>query len=317
MGLSLGCAGPIPLGDTGCRTLLKASVFRHVVVIGDEEVQMAAATGWHDFEMPACDAVVLEPACFYSGRVLADLLDTAWTAVMPGGALFIYGWSWPTRREIIQAFLAGKHGCLFTVACQDGLAVVVKPRNLEAVDIAAVLWGMNAYGSAAAPPWSNSYAQYGLSAIVRPRKILEVGVLRGFSGAALVLGSGVAEVYVGVDNGAEGDVLHDTRETFLRSGCPLIPAIVIGDSSTAEIPVADVDLLHLDAGHDIDSVFKDLVRYWPYVRAGGVVWVDDWLQMSVRNGIHRFMSEEYRGPCFILETETGGYGIVKTQAANV
>ncbi len=53
------------------------------------------------------------------------------------------------------------------------------------------------------------------------------------------------------------------------------------------------DLIYLDAGHEVDNVYRDLEAWFPYVSdKKGVFCGDDWMWPSVRAAVERF-AEDY------------------------
>ncbi|MBM3208509.1 MAG: class I SAM-dependent methyltransferase [Chlamydiae bacterium] len=51
---------------------------------------------------------------------------------------------------------------------------------------------------------------------------------------------------------------------------------------------ATPDLIYIDAGHDYESVYKDLLAWYPLVRGHGVLCGDDWWWDSVRKAVEDF-----------------------------
>lgn len=50
----------------------------------------------------------------------------------------------------------------------------------------------------------------------------------------------------------------------------------------------EADAVYLDASHDEDDVFQDLMNFWDVVCAGGVLFGDDWGWRTVRAAVRRF-----------------------------
>lgn len=51
------------------------------------------------------------------------------------------------------------------------------------------------------------------------------------------------------------------------------------------------DLVYIDAGHDTESVYNDLCRWYPFVEGRGILCGDDWLWDTVRVAVERFAAE--------------------------
>ncbi len=51
------------------------------------------------------------------------------------------------------------------------------------------------------------------------------------------------------------------------------------------------DLIYIDASHDTDSLYQDLVLWYPRVAHTGILCGDDWCWESVRKAVRRFASE--------------------------
>lgn len=51
------------------------------------------------------------------------------------------------------------------------------------------------------------------------------------------------------------------------------------------------DLIYLDASHDEQDVYNDLLAYWPLLTPNGIIFGDDWDWMSVRLGVKKFCGE--------------------------
>lgn len=52
------------------------------------------------------------------------------------------------------------------------------------------------------------------------------------------------------------------------------------------------DLIYLDASHDTQSVYEDLIAWYPYVRDHGTICGDDWIWPSVQAAVNTFSSEQ-------------------------
>ena len=48
------------------------------------------------------------------------------------------------------------------------------------------------------------------------------------------------------------------------------------------------DLVYVDGGHDANTCFNDMVRYWPLLRAGGIMFGDDYPEPGVTQAVQTF-----------------------------
>jgi hypothetical protein len=51
------------------------------------------------------------------------------------------------------------------------------------------------------------------------------------------------------------------------------------------------DLVYIDAGHDTESVYTDLITWYPFVESRGILCGDDWVWDTVRVAVERFANE--------------------------
>lgn len=56
------------------------------------------------------------------------------------------------------------------------------------------------------------------------------------------------------------------------------------DSSQAEFPF-EIDLLLIDADHTYEAVKKDILQWWPKIKAGGLVLFHDYIKKEDNNGV--------------------------------
>ncbi len=274
---------------------------RSAHVIGPVDVERAAAVGVCNAVVPdGQEAVVLLPACFYSTSFFDNVMASSWQALRPSGSLMVYGYSWAERRQQIVKFVTSVGAPFFTVLGDDGLCVSVKPSTAPA-DMVELLSKVD--GGVHSQWYERARVYYALGAFLRPKAILEVGVLRGYAGAALSLGSGIGTTYTGVDNGVESDILSVVPRIFKACGCQ-DPNLLISDSLSASVP-GQFDIVHLDCRHDENGVYEEAMKYWPSVARGGVLLIDDWLQSSVRYGVYRFVKKVPEVSMLLIDTVTG------------
>lgn len=72
----------------------------------------------------------------------------------------------------------------------------------------------------------------------------------------------------------------------------IIPVRMDSLTAAAKLKKLDIqiDLIYIDAAHDFESVYKDLVAWYPYVWRG-IFCGDDWHIGDVQNAVKRFASE--------------------------
>lgn len=46
-------------------------------------------------------------------------------------------------------------------------------------------------------------------------------------------------------------------------------------------------LIYIDAGHETENVYQDILAWYPHLVSGGVLCGDDWMWESVREGVIR------------------------------
>jgi hypothetical protein len=51
------------------------------------------------------------------------------------------------------------------------------------------------------------------------------------------------------------------------------------------------DAIYIDASHEEDDVYQDLLDYSQVVKKGSILFGDDWLWLGVQNAVKRFASE--------------------------
>ena len=104
-------------------------------------------------------------------------------------------------------------------------------------------------------------------------EVLELGVCHGRTLAALGLAAKGSEV-TGIDHfGLEGSPFA-VREQLRRMGLGGVQ-LTVGD--TRVVPWGKpLDLLLIDAGHDEANVSRDVAKYVPFVKPGGMCFFHDW-----------------------------------------
>ena len=51
------------------------------------------------------------------------------------------------------------------------------------------------------------------------------------------------------------------------------------------------DLIYIDAAHDTESVYRDLVAWWPHLNENGILSGDDWWSEDVKRAVVQFAQE--------------------------
>lgn len=174
----------------------------------------------------------------------------------------------------------------------------------------------------------------------RPRVIVEVGVWKGASSIAMakrLKDRGQDSVVISVDTWL-GSVEHWTDPTWFESlviehGQPMLmrtfmtnvlaagvedvivplPLDSLGAAETLRRYGIQIDVLHIDAGHEYDSVISDLKVWWPILRSGGLLIGDDYYPEGPWPGLRRAF-EEFFGPMghsFPLENRDAKCRVVK------
>ena len=120
----------------------------------------------------------------------------------------------------------------------------------------------------------NYYAAYGRA--FRPRRILEIGVRRGYSALALIKGAGTVAGYVGIDSERELPGGNALAQAGLRAACQCDIEVQSADTQT-RFPqlLPNFDLAHVDGAQSGTAVAGDLLHVGPLLRLGGVIILGD------------------------------------------
>jgi hypothetical protein len=176
-----------------------------------------------------------------------------------------------------------------------------------------------------------------LISMVKPRQIIEVGTWKGASAVnmaqhALPLDPDVTilciDTWLGSNEGlwrnpANRPLLalehglptvyrqfltNIIREQLTETIFPL-PMTSIAAAGLLSAFEVRADLIYIDAGHGEYEVYGDLIHYWPLVRAGGILFGDDyWSTWSgVIRAVNRFAHEQQ----LPLETNAGKWFVTK------
>lgn len=136
---------------------------------------------------------------------------------------------------------------------------------------------------------SNYYQLYAaLTKIVKPVRMLEVGVRLGFSTIAMLAGYPIFQI-VGIDNemmipGSQAKA----RENIGSVGFELDDLdLLVGQSNYLLLKqqFKPFDLIHIDGEHTKLTAMLDIWSAWRFLRYGGTMVVDDAQQPEVREAI--------------------------------
>ena len=119
--------------------------------------------------------------------------------------------------------------------------------------------------------WYYSYAQ-----ALRPRTVLEIGVLYGYSSIAMVMGHQEIERLYLFDCGAYGAPLSDGVANIRRLFRGIIvPAAQDTQKLTVLSLPEQIDLIHVDGDHTPKGLAHDLDLVLPWLAPSGMIVVDD------------------------------------------
>jgi predicted O-methyltransferase YrrM len=135
--------------------------------------------------------------------------------------------------------------------------------------------------------------------------IIEVGSWLGASTRFLAtqVNSGGKVYAVDTWQGSITEVVHqqDPRLPFLyeiflsntiQAGLTdVIVPVRMESLQAAEILDVRADLIYIDGDHRAESVYQDILAWYPHLKEGGIFCGDDWTWDSVREGVYRAASE--------------------------
>jgi predicted O-methyltransferase YrrM len=165
------------------------------------------------------------------------------------------------------------------------------------------------------PPRANYYEHYALwSALTKPRRYLEIGVLRGWSTMAVLLGWPAIEEVALIDNEMYGVSIYEAKESICqfrrdqrmmgRFGIQ----IHVGDSKKLpDVPFdGNFDLIHVDGEHSERAVRRDLELVLPRMTDRGLIIVDDQSGIPhVKAGTDTFLKDHPELESAHVKTFTG------------
>ena len=86
----------------------------------------------------------------------------------------------------------------------------------------------------------------------------------------------------------------NTFENFKKNLAPFLDQFVIHKKNSwdaaGDFDDSTVDYAMIDAGHDYDSVTKDIRAWWPKIRSGGYLGGDDY-GLDLADGVHQAVDE--------------------------
>lgn len=138
-----------------------------------------------------------------------------------------------------------------------------------------------------------------------PTTVIEVGSWLGLSTRFMAMrmpkGSKLYAVDTWLGSPAEEVHMKDPRLPYLyqlflsnvkHAGLTEIIVPVRMDSVEASKALnVQADLIYVDAAHDADSVYRDIMAWYPHLRKGGIFCGDDWGWESVRQGVMKAAGE--------------------------
>ena len=175
---------------------------------------------------------------------------------------------------------------------------------------------------------------------VRPSTIIEVGSYQGASAlhmAKVAREKGLKPLIVCVDNWLGEGWLRARRygkdlrpsmfcaagqlkvlqqfmtnvisSNFADTIVPFVQSANAAAECLKEANVTGVDAIYIDARHEEEHVYSDIIEYWPLLRSGGILFGDDYHPKwpGVVKAVHRFCAEN----ALLLETLKPKWVLVK------
>lgn len=155
-----------------------------------------------------------------------------------------------------------------------------------------ILAGLVHYGERIGEGFEHScyyHAYVAVAQVLKPESILEIGVKRGYSLVSLFRGfNGIRRIY-GIDTqGWVPDSQRMARENLRAAGYAgeLTLPVVSSRGYAKMLPqVPPFDLIHVDGDHSYDGAYRDILEYWPLLREGGSMIVDDLQMIAVAKAL--------------------------------
>jgi hypothetical protein len=137
--------------------------------------------------------------------------------------------------------------------------------------------------------------KYAIAKLVKPKRILEVGVRFGYSAYAF-LSAGDVDVYVGLDfdEPSWGSYTGVPREWAQERLCAAFPTVAIMtyklNTQTDDFwfDTRRFELVHVDADHSYHGALNDMRKFWPFTER--VMVVDDFVE--VKDAVKTFIATQ-------------------------
>lgn len=190
-------------------------------------------------------------------------------------------------------------------------------KNLDPRSTEEILAGLPHYGNKYEEGFEHSCYYHAYSAVaklLRPEAVVEIGVKRGYSLVTIVRAFPGVRSIVGIDN--EGWVPGSQKMAW-ENLC------AAGYKGKLELPITvsrgfarrlmgKFDLVHVDGEHTYDGARLDMIEYWPLLRPGGVMIVDDLQAVDVMRAVVEVVPKlPGRTNDFYFPTGTGWRVVVK------
>lgn len=157
--------------------------------------------------------------------------------------------------------------------------------------------------------FTNYFSYYGgFVKKYRPKRILEIGVRYGYTGAVFCLAAKCAHeeafgapwlpghpqivAYYGIDDESYHGGSCAKAQENLDKQCPFAYTEVRRWNSFDGLPndFLDFDLIHIDGNHDTHGVWNDLKICWPRLNTHGIILLDDYQMPPIEAAIHNWLA---------------------------
>lgn len=133
----------------------------------------------------------------------------------------------------------------------------------------------------------------GFSAFAPQGSILEIGVYRGYSVAAMLKGQDRELAFL-IDSGKEGVSIRTTRDDLVAKFPSTVFVSFDFDTQSEPIPFSETlfSIVHIDAFHSYHGLINDLFNFAPLVSKDGLVIVHDTADPPLRSACMDFMNDD-------------------------
>ena len=148
--------------------------------------------------------------------------------------------------------------------------------------------------------WDTYFA---LSSVIKPVSVLEVGVYKGQSACAIILGSQPEiKFYRGIDGQKYLKNSNELAQKHIEMFCKLNNIELDWNVSCVNTQIeeevqnflkyqANFDWIHIDAGHTTEEAIKDIVQFW--TRANRIMTVHDYTSHpEVKEAVDRIVRDK-------------------------